>query len=120
MVLLYYICCVSSRKKIIISSVFLAIAIFIATPKVYIHKLLGHDHSFEHSLKNQKASINNDKNQDCNLDKFETPVYFTIFKFIINWSPIKQRSEKIQFHKNVFFNSCSGITLSLLRAPPLV
>lgn len=109
----------SSKKKIVISSVFLAIAIFIATPKVYIHKLLGHDHSIEHSLKNQKTSITNDKNQDCNLDKFETPVYFTIFKFIIKWSPLKQRVEKVQFDYNSSFSSQIRCTLALLRAPPL-
>ncbi len=109
----------SSKKKIVISSVFLAIAIFIATPKVYIHKLLGHDHSIEHSLKNQKTSITNDKNQDCNLDKFETPVYFTIFKFIIKWSPLKQRVEKVQFDYNTSFSSQIRCTLALLRAPPL-
>jgi len=111
---------VSSKKKIVISSVFLAIAIFIATPKVYIHNLLGHNHSIEHSLKNQKASVKNDKNQDCNLDKFETPVYFTIFKFIIKWSPLKQRVEKVQFDYNSSFTSLKGLTLSLLRAPPVV
>jgi len=39
---------VNSKKKIIISFIFLAIALFAAVPKVYIHKLLGHDHSYEH------------------------------------------------------------------------
>ncbi len=120
MVLLYYICLVRTRKKTIISAVFLAIAIFIATPKVYIHRLLGHNHSIEHSLKEQKASINNDKNQDCNLDKFETPVYFTIFKFIIKWSPLKQRVEKVKFDYNFSLASLSAFKLALLRAPPVV
>lgn len=109
----------NSKKKIIISFIFLAIALFAAVPKVYIHKLLGHDHSYEH-VPNNVTSVSNDKNQNCELEKFETPVYFTVFKFIINWSSIKQRPEKIQIQKNVFFTSCSGITLSLLRAPPLV
>jgi hypothetical protein len=111
---------VSSRKKIIISCIFLLIAIFAAVPKVYIHKLLGHDHSIEHSLKGQKSSITNEKNQNCNLDKFEAPVYFTIFKFLIKWSPLKQRAEKVQFHYKSSFTSKSEFSLALLRAPPLV
>ena len=81
--------------RIIMSFVLLAVVLFTAFPKVYIHKLMGHNHMQEHSIGDGSTDIVTPDNttQNCDLEKFETPVYFTVFKFIPNCSPFKQNIE---------------------------
>ena len=72
------------KVKILISSFLLAVVMFVAVPKSYIHSLLGHKHNVNHTLTSEITVSENDETQDCNIQKFDTPVYYTVFKFILN------------------------------------
>lgn len=94
----------------------LAVVVFAAVPKVYVHSLLGHTH--EQSVVKDGISFTEDKNtQDCNFEKFDTPVYYTVFKFILNFLPLKEAKptsfiEKPTRVQQPHFNT------SPLRGPP--
>lgn len=118
-----YICCEMKKKiHVIMSCILLAVVLFTALPKVYIHKLMGHNHMFEQSSANGNEDTFNKDNrtQNCDLEKFETPVYFTVFKFILDCSPFKQSGERISFSFYQEAISNFALTLSFLRGPPSV
>ena len=80
------------KLKIFFSLAVLAVFLFAALPKVYIHALLGHIHHSKTSKTEVSVTENNDT-QDCNFEKFNTPVYYSVFKFILNFSPLKGSKE---------------------------
>lgn len=106
------------RNKIIkigVSSLLILLALWIATPKVYIHELLNHDHtvlpvSSEAKVKSQSAT-------DCDFEKYNKPAYFNIFKFICSFIPTKTKSSKIAGKVLSISNIYQAI--SLLRGPPV-
>lgn len=104
------------------SCILLAVVLFTALPKVYIHKLMGHNHMFEQNSGSgtEDAFTKDSRTQNCDLEKFETPVYFTIFKFILDCSPLKQSGERISFSLYKEAISNFRVSLSFLRGPPLV
>ncbi|MBK6833261.1 MAG: hypothetical protein IPG89_02855 [Bacteroidetes bacterium] len=112
------------KKKlhIFMSLVLLVVVLFTALPKVYIHKLMGHNHMLEQSIGDGSEDTFTDDNttQNCDLEKFETPVYFTVFKFIIDCSPLKQSGEQIVF--SFYQESLPSFftSFSFLRGPPAV
>ena len=55
---------------------------------------------------------------DANLDKLETPVYFTIFKFIINCNPFK--SDKVSDNSREKSSPSKKTIYSELRTPSRV
>ena len=71
---------------------------FVAVPKVYIHSLLGHIHNTIHSSTDITVTENSDT-QDCNFEKFDTPVYYSVFKFILNFIPLKEAKETSFYHE---------------------
>jgi hypothetical protein len=83
---------------------------------------MGHNHTQEHSIGDGSTDIVTSDNttKNCDLEKFETPVYFTVFKFISNCSPFKQNIENIvfSFYQESLPNHIN--TLSFLRGPPTV
>lgn len=107
-----------AKLKIFFSVTLLAVVLFAAVPKVYIHSLLGHTHDALNSL-SSGLSFNEDQNtKDCNFEKFDTPVYYTVFKFILNFLPIKEPKQSSflyeqQHLKQLQYNN------SLLRGPPM-
>lgn len=105
------------KFKIICSVVLLAVILFAAVPKVYIHSLLGHIHNTIHSSSGATVSENGDT-QDCNFEKFDTPVYYSVFKFILNFLPLKEAKET-----SFYFNELSvpkfQYNTTLLRGPPI-
>lgn len=112
------------KKKvhIIMSFLLLAVVLFTALPKVYIHKLMGHNHMLEQSIGDgsEDTFTNDNTTQNCDLEKFETPVYFTVFKINLKCTPFKQSVENLSFSfyqeaLPSFINS-----LSFLRGPPAV
>ena len=102
--------------KVTVSSFLLILALWIATPKVYIHNLLHHNHSVNAlDAETQVKSANTD---DCDYEKYDKPVYFNIFKFIFSFIPVKTQDEdKVQQQSD----KLSGVSyaISLLRAPPV-
>ena len=106
-----------SKVKIICSVALLAVVLFASVPKVYIHSLLGHIHNTLHSSSDDTVSENGDT-QDCNFEKYDTPVYYSVFKFILNFLPLKKAKET-----SFYFNELSvpkfQYNTSLLRGPPI-
>lgn len=103
------------------SFVLLAVVLFMAIPKVYIHKLMGHNHvSQAYSQQSETNFTKDNQSRNCDLEKFETPVYFTFLKIILNCSPVKQSEELIRNHYSEQIPNNKSITLSQLRAPPVV
>lgn len=95
----------------------LAVVLFIAVPKVYIHGLLGHHHAeTETSLQPYVSSA--DGTNDCRFEKFDTPVYYTVFKFVLNFLPVPSR-EKVSFIYRGDHPSAPCDTNAPLRGPPL-
>ncbi len=118
----YQILCIfvklKSKFKIFFAFTLLAVVLFAAVPKVYVHSLLGHTHSIIHQDTPETSVNEQEGTQDCNYEKFDTPVYYTVFKFILNFIPFKQTKETsfIYFQKvipNLQFNT------SPLRGPPI-
>ena len=104
-----------------ISFVVLVVVLFMAIPKVYIHKLMGHNHISQAYSHQSEPNFNKDnQNRNCDLEKFETPVYFTFFKIILNCSPFKQSEQLVRNHYSEQIPNNKSITLSQLRAPPVV
>ncbi len=100
----------------------LLVVCFVALPKVYFHQLFNHTHIIgdSGSAKGEGTEVRDDKNtQGCELEKFETPVYFTIFKFILNCNPFKS-SDKVSDNYNEKNPSAKKVIFSQLRAPPRV
>ncbi len=98
------------------SSFLVLMALWVATPKVYIHDLLKHDHS-GFSV-GSETTVKAESTDDCDFEKYDKPLYFNIFKFISSFIPLRPQSaagisEKLLNLKNV------SIALSLLRGPPV-
>jgi hypothetical protein len=106
-----------TKFKIICSVALLAVVLFASVPKVYVHALLGHVHNTLHSTSNDAFSENSDT-QDCNFEKYDTPVYYSVFKFILNFLPLKEAKET-----SFYFNELSvpkfQYNTALLRGPPI-
>ena len=107
-----------AKYKIFFSSILLAVVLFASVPKVYIHNLLGHTHDAVKSL-SSGFSFNDDQNtRDCNFEKFDTPVYYTVFKFILNFLPLKEQKQTSFIYKREDLKQFQYNT-SLLRGPPM-
>jgi hypothetical protein len=106
----------SKLTKFTVFSILFLSALWLVTPKVYIHKLLNHNHQTVKT--NGETSVQAETNPDCDFDKYDSPVYFTIFKFINNFIPIKQKQEAVlvtPFKDYSSFRGDSGPS----RAPPI-
>lgn len=103
--------------KISVSAVLLLMALWVAVPKVYIHALLNHNHETVLPGAETKVSAQS-ANDDCDYEKYDKPVYFSIFQFISDFLPLKpQRSNKPAAKS--FSISALSYAISLLRAPPV-
>lgn len=106
-----------SKFKIFLSVTLLAVVLFAAVPKVYIHNLLGHYHGVIKSTSD--VEINElEGTQDCNFEKFDTPVYYTVFKFILNFLPLKESKQTSFFYKQESIERHHHY-ISPLRGPPI-
>jgi hypothetical protein len=103
------------KIKFIVSCLFVLLALWVATPKVYIHALLHHDHS-SYSLSTE-TRVKSQAAEDCDFDKYNKPAYFSIFKFISSFIPLKpQNAGKTG---EALLQLCRiSFAVSLLRAPP--
>ena len=103
--------------KLSVSCFLVLMALWVATPKVYIHELLHHNHtdvsiSSETKVKSQSAD------DDCDFDKYNKPSYFSIFKFINSFIPSKAKNSSKIVEKILNFSNIS-YAVSLLRGPPV-
>ena len=106
------------KFKIFISSLLLTVVLFAAVPKVYIHSLLGHTHNVINTVSDVVTVSNPEGTQDCNFEKFDTPVYYTVFKFILNFLPIKEAKQSSFYYHQKSIPQYHYNT-SLLRGPPV-
>lgn len=106
------------KFKILLSSLLLTVVLFAAVPKVYIHSLLGHSHSIINSLSGDDTVSEQEGTQDCNFEKFDTPVYYTVFKFILNFLPLKEGKQTSFFYHQKSIPQLQYNT-SPLRGPPI-
>jgi len=96
---------------------FLLLAVWIATPKVYIHALLNHNHTEFHT--GDQTQVNQASSaDDCDFDKYDKPVYFNIFKFIIDFIPVRHDASNKLFGDDGK-QTLVSFAISLLRAPPV-
>jgi len=103
--------------KIAVSSFLVLMALWVATPKIYIHALLNHDHSAisigaETKVKSQSAD------DDCDIEKYNKPAYFNLFKFICSFIPSKTKTSVKNIEKVLNLSNIS-YAVSLLRGPPV-
>ena len=104
-------------KKILVSSVLLLLALWVATPKVFIHNLMNHDHSGVELSKETK--VKSQSNDDCDFEKYDKPVYFSLFKFICSFIPSKSKTSSKITEKAIQLSGVS-YAISLFRAPPVM
>lgn len=76
--------------KVIVSSFLLLMALWVATPKVYIHALLNHDHSAV-DLNGETKVKSHSSQEDCDIEKYNKPSYFNLFKFIYSFIPSRTK-----------------------------
>jgi hypothetical protein len=75
--------------KITVSVLLFLSALWVATPKVYIHDLLNHGHAFINVDK--EAKVETRPADDADFEKYDKPAYFSIFKFICSFIPNRPR-----------------------------
>lgn len=110
---------VKPKYKILLSCILLAVVLFASVPKVYIHSLLGHKHHVETTTNSHDTVINEDGDtKDCNFEKFDTPVYYTVFKFILNFIQVKEPKQQTFFYKQNALPKLQYYS-SPLRGPPM-
>lgn len=85
-------------SKILVSSFLVLMALWVATPKVYIHDLLHHSHS-EIST-GDETKVKSQSVDDCDFEKYNKPAYFSIFKFIFSFIPLKSEGKDEVSHKD--------------------
>lgn len=101
-----------------VSTFLVLMALWVATPKVYIHHLLQHDHSSlpQNSAETQINSQVSD--EDCDFEEYNKPTYFNVFKFIFSFIPLKSKgSEKTEYKSSALSEISHAI--SFLRGPPV-
>lgn len=107
-----------AKFKIFLSVTLLAVVLFAAVPKVYIHALLGHTHSIINSISDGTSVNEQEGTQDCNFEKYDSPVYYTVFKFILNFVPLKPAKQtSFNYHQDIIEKT--QFNTSLLRGPPV-
>ncbi len=95
----------------------LLMALWIATPKVYIHELLNHEHSIS-VLSNETSVKSQSADDDCDFEKYDKPIYFNIFKFLFSFIPVKSGNQETISNQADKLSAIS-YAISLLRAPPV-
>ena len=107
-----------AKFKIFFSVTLLAVVLFAAVPKVYIHALLGHTHSIINSITDSINVNEQEGTQDCNFEKYDTPVYYTVFKFILNFVPLQPTKQtSFNYHQEILEKA--QYNTALLRGPPI-
>lgn len=102
--------------KIAVSSFLVLMALWVATPKVYIHALFNHDHSAV-TLDAETKVKSHSSSDDCDVEKYNKPAYFNLFKFICSFIPSKTKSAGKISEKALNLSNIS-YAVSLLRGPP--
>lgn len=103
--------------KIAVSSFLVLMALWVATPKVYIHQFLHHDHPNSTVGKETQVDTHS-TDQDCDFEEYNKPAYFNIFKFVFSFIPSKTKGTEKVTEKALNLSNIS-YAISLLRGPPV-
>lgn len=103
--------------KSILSTFLVLMALWVATPKVYIHQLLKHNHSNPQLSKETQVNSQS-TNDDCDFEEYNKPAYFNIFKFVFSFLPSKSKAAEKVAEKALNFQNIS-YAISFLRGPPI-
>lgn len=107
------------KFKILFSCILLTVVLFASVPKVYIHSLLGHKHNIETCTNSNETVVREDiETKDCNFEKFDTPVYYTVFKFILNFIQVNEPKQHTFFYQQNTLQK-PQYQSSPLRGPPM-
>jgi hypothetical protein len=98
-----------------VSSLLVVLALWVATPRVYIHELLNHNHSEQFDANG--VQVKQQSADDCDFEKYNKPAYFNIFNFISGFIPTRPHQSVVVSNKRAMPPSQS-YSISLLRAPP--
>ena len=102
--------------KLFVSAFLLLMLAWVATPKVYLHQLLNHDHSG--NVISTETKVKSQSTDDCDFEKYDKPVYFSIFKFIFSFIPSKAKDPDKVAERALKLSNFS-YAVSLLRAAPV-
>ncbi len=103
--------------KLAISSFLVLMALWVATPKVYIHHLLNHDHTNINVSKDTQLSPQA-SDEVCDFEEYNKPAYFNIFKFVFSFIPAKSKGSEKVSEKALNLPNISN-AISFLRGPPV-
>lgn len=101
-------------SKIVLSTFLLLLCAWIATPKVYLHAMMGHTHA--PTISTSDAQIN-PQEEDCDFDKYDKPAYFSLFRFISGFLPVKPKKEVSQV-RPVKVAMPDVVAVDPMRGPP--
>lgn len=101
--------------KITVSVFMVLMALWVATPKVYIHELLHHNHTAV-QISNE-TQVQSQSADDCDFNEYNKPVYFNLFKFISSFIPLKPQNAIKHIEKIISLSNIS-YAISLLSGPP--
>lgn len=107
----------NKHVKIIISAFLVLMALWVATPRVYIHNLLHHNHTETGLVPGAETNVKA-TGDDCDFEKYDKPVYFSIFKFIFSFIPVKSQDEDKVATTSGKLTALSS-AIQHLRAPPV-
>ena len=86
-----YIYIVKTKIKIFFSAIIVLLIIFIATPAIYINTVFGNTISVS---VDEQVKIDEQKEiENYNIEKINAPVYYTVFKLILNFLPAKRSAQ---------------------------
>jgi hypothetical protein len=107
----------SKTKRVLITAFLFLCVLWMATPKVYVHQLFSHQHTASQNSSESTVQTQADAEADCDFEKYDTPVYFTLFKFINKFIPLKPREEAFILKPSAKPDS-QGVFNGPSRAPP--
>jgi hypothetical protein len=106
-----------TKFKILFSVSLLAVVLYTTVPKVYFYTFFGYTDTSINTVSNTIFVEEKEVTEDCNFEKFDTPVYYSVFKFILNFLPLKDAK-----HTSFYYQKTSPNfqhTPSLLKNLPI-
>lgn len=103
--------------KAAVSALLVVLALWVATPKIYIHELFNHDHGTLNTSEGETRLKPKTPTDDCDLEKYNKPAYFNLFKFICSFIPSRSKTNS-HIREKVFHLTGISFAVSLWRAPP--
>lgn len=102
--------------KITACSLVFMLALSLAVPKLHLAHLSRPNQAA--LMSNPEAKVETPQEEDVDLQQYNKPVYFNIFKFISSFLPLKPRNT-IQKVEKILNFSAAGFNFSLIGRTPV-